>query len=138
MKTQTIASLLSLVFVAALAAGCNSDREVEAKGEVQAPAGSTASAVQIEFYDLVTAKDDQGAETTSAKLITTKKIDKPGSYSEKLTVTGDKVRIFALIDGDGDGKCTAGEAWASVESSINDDDTVTPPVLSLAAQPCPK
>ena len=52
MKIQHIASLLSFTVLATLAAACSGGRDVEARGEIKAPAGVTAQEVLIEFYDV--------------------------------------------------------------------------------------
>ena len=42
-------------------------------------------------------------------------------------------------DNNGDGTCSQGEAWATVEVSIKDDDTLaSSPVLELRQLDCPK
>lgn len=130
---KTIIRLAALVSLAAssLLAGCSDSREVEAKGEVQAPTGVSAKAVLVEFYDL---PKEQGGEEKKVDSIT---LDAPGAFSQKIDVSGDKIRVFALADLDGDGKCSAGEAWTSAEVRINDDDTLEPLTLTLRAQDCP-
>lgn len=132
MKTQRIASLLSFASVLALAA-CNSEREVETKGEVSLPAGSSAQAVLLEFYDI---PKEEGA---TEKKVDTLMLDKPGAFTRTVSVGGDKIRIFALADADKDGKCTQGEAWASAELRIKEDDSIeAPAVLELKTIDCPK
>jgi hypothetical protein len=135
MKTiHAVSSLVVALSLASLtlAAGCNGSREVEVKGETKAAAGATvAGKVTVEFYD-------QPTDTTEQeKLIDKLSLDQLGAFSKKLDVAGSKVRVYALADADADGKCTAGEAWASALATINDDDTVAPVQLQLSFQPCP-
>jgi len=133
MKTARIASLLSFVVaIAAFAAGC-SGREVEARGQVTAPAGQSAQAVVIDFYDL---PKEEGGEV---KKVDTLKLDKLGDFSKKISVSGDKIRIVAVGDANGNGACDNGESWDSIDVVVEDDDTVKPVALMLkTVTDCPK
>lgn len=131
MKTPRVVIFLSFALVSMLAA-CSEEREVEARGEVKDPSGVSAQAVVIDFYDLP--KEEGGEE----KKVDSLKLEKAGPFSHKVSVSGDKLRLFALADANGSGACDAGEAWATAEVAIMDDDTVTPAVLELRAQTsCP-
>jgi hypothetical protein len=44
--------------------------------------------------------------------------------------------VRAIDDRNGDGTCTDGEAWAEVEATVADDDTVEPVKLELTNAPC--
>jgi hypothetical protein len=133
MKIQRMTSFLSFAILSSLAVACSGEREIEVTGEVKAPTGSSIQAVTLEFYDLP--KEEGGEE----KKVDTLKLDKPGEFSKKVSVAGEKIRIFALTDANGDGKCSAGEAWATVEVSIKDDDTLAAPaLLELRQLDCPK
>ncbi|MCU0656379.1 MAG: hypothetical protein MUF64_14335 [Polyangiaceae bacterium] len=123
-----------LFFLGALASlvACSGGREVEVKGEVKAPTGSAEQAVLIEFYDV----PGEGAEE---KKVDTLSLEKAGAFSKKVSLEGDRVRVFALMDTDKDGKCSAGEAWATRDVSIQEDDTVAAAaVLELKATACPR
>ena len=133
MKIQHIASLLSFTVLATLAAACSGGRDVEARGEIKAPAGVTAQEVLIEFYDV---PKEEGAEEKKVDSMT---LAKPGEFSKTISVEGDKIRIFAVADANKDGKCSAGEAWATAEVSIKEDDTLaSSAVLELRQLDCPK
>lgn len=129
--TKIRMAFLSSFVVSALVSGC-SGRDVEAKGEVKAPAGTTVQSVQLDFYDVPEA---EGAEETK---ISTKKLDKLGSFAETISVEGSKIRVFALVDANSNGTCDNGELWAEASSAIKDDNTlVTPLSLELRQLDCP-
>jgi hypothetical protein len=50
---------------------------------------------------------------------------------------GDRLIARAIDDRNRDGACSAGEAWAEVETAINDDDSTDAIALVLSAEPCP-
>ena len=130
---RRIAALLSSLVLSCFAVACSGERDVEAKGEVKLPTGSSAQSVLVEFYDLP--KEEGGEE----KKVDSLKLDKAGEFSKTISVAGDKIRIFALADNNGDGTCSQGEAWATVEVSIKDDDTLaSSPVLELRQLDGPK
>jgi hypothetical protein len=83
----------------------------------------------VEFYDVL---DEETPERVHA--IT---LDTPSAFSEKVALEGDTVLIRAINDRDGNGACSAGEAWAEVRAPIKDDDTIDPVTLELGAQACP-
>ena len=121
-------SLLASVAAFALV-GCGSDRDVEVSGSVAASEAVSAP-ITLDFLDIV---DD--AETPKSVLVA--KLDALGEFKQTVSVTGDKVRVRAIVDNDGDGACSAGELWAEADAAIKDDDTVDPVALTLGHTACP-
>jgi hypothetical protein len=122
---------VSLVAVAALLGGCSSNRDVQITGEAKAPTSGMLSApITIQFFD-----EAQTDPKAPPALVVT--LEKPGTFDEKLSVNGDKVRIFALSDTNKNGACDSGEAWAQVEADVASDGTVAPVTLSLSTAACP-
>jgi hypothetical protein len=123
-------SLSLLASVAALGlAGCAADREVEVTGSVTS-AESVSAPITLDFLDVVEGED---APTS----VLTAKLDALGAFTQTVSVSGDKVRVRAVVDNDGDGVCSAGELWAEADATIKDDDTVDPVALALGHTPCP-
>jgi len=71
------------------------------------------------------------------KSVLTAQIDAVGDFTQKVSVSGDKVRVRAVVDMNNDGVCSAGELWAETDAPIKDDDTVDPVALTLGHTPCP-
>lgn len=124
-------AVLSSLFIALTSAACEPVREVDAAGEVLAPTGMDAQPVLLQFFDLP--RSPGGSETEVRSL----RLERPGQFTQRLSVSGDKIRVYALADGDGDGACSPGEAWTSVEARILDNDTLEPLTLTLRAHDCP-
>ena len=53
-----------------------------------------------------------------------------------MALEGNKLIVRAIDDRDGDGKCTAGEAWGETEAEVIDD-KVEAVSLSLGTAACP-
>jgi hypothetical protein len=124
--------LLALSTVLALSTGCSSSREVEVSGETtSSSAGALSSAVQIEIYEM------PGAEGAEQKLLTKLTLPKPGPFTTKIDVEGNKIRLFAVADVNNDGACTAGELLAEKEVTIDSSDKVEKVDLALASGACP-
>jgi hypothetical protein len=122
----------SVVLTTALLAGCGSSREVEVKGEVQAPSSiAVQGAIRVEFIDVT------GDETADSEVVHSVELTTPGAFDEKVSLEGDKVLVRAINDSNDDGECSAGEAWGEAEAEIGEDDTVVPLTLTLANAPCP-
>jgi hypothetical protein len=122
------------VFVCALGAlglfGCGNSRDVDVTGSVGAPAnGSVSGPITLEFFDV--------SGTDTPKSVARVQLDAPGNFDQKVSVSGDTVRVLALVDENGDGTCTTGELWAETDAPIDANDAVTPLTLVLAADPCP-
>ena len=60
----------------------------------------------------------------------------PGDFKETVALEGNKLIVRAIDDRDGDGKCTAGEAWGETEAEVIDD-KVEAVSLSLGTAACP-
>lgn len=111
---------------------CGSGREVEVTGEVSAPATAQIEGeIVIEFRDVID-------ENEKAEVVHTAKIDTLGAFSEKVSLEGSSVLVRAIADENGDGACSAGEAWGEKTAAIAGDDTVEPVAISLASAACPQ
>lgn len=114
-----------------LAVGCNSSREVEVTGEVTAASGTPVSGkILVDFRDVLDEEDEP-------KSVATTTIEGPGSFTQKGDFEGDAILVRAINDKDGNGACSAGEAWAETKATIGDDDKVAPVKLSLVNTACP-
>lgn len=123
-------ALVMVGLVGALAVGCSSARDVEVTGEVSAPASAGVEGkILLDFLDIVDA-----AETPES--VHTQTLDALGTFTATAALEGDKVRIRAINDKDGDGACTEGEAWAEVDAEIAED-KVADVKLELAVATCP-
>jgi hypothetical protein len=110
---------------------CGSGREVEVTGEVSAPASAQVEGeITLDFRDIV-------EEGRTPESVHTAKLTGPGAFAEKVSLEGSKVLVRALNDKNGDGVCSAGEAWAEQEVAIKDDDSVDPITLTLGTAACP-
>src|SRR5690349_7027910 len=87
------------LLLGSLALACSSGREVEVTGEVAAPASVTISGpIRVEFIDIV--DDAEGAEN---EVVHDVELAAPGSFTEKVSLEGDKVLVRAINDTDGNG-----------------------------------
>lgn len=114
------------------AVGCSSARDVEVSGKVTAPSTvTTGDKIAVQFLDVV-------GEGTDAKteLAQTAELKAPGDFKETVALEGNEVIVRAIDDRDGDGKCTAGEAWGEAKAKITDN-KVEPVSLALAMAACP-
>jgi hypothetical protein len=113
-------------------AGCSSARDVEVSGEVTAPSSLTVGdKVVLDFIDLV----GVGTDATQ-KVAHTAELKSLGDFKETVPLEGDQVRIRAIDDRDGDGACSAGEAWGEAQAEITDGKAVATGLM-LDAAPCP-
>ncbi len=111
---------------------CSSGRDVEVSGTVAAASGLTVGdKLVIDFLEV----EGEGEERTTS-LAGSAELDQPGDFKETVSIEGDKVLVRAIDDRNGDGKCTAGEAWGETEATIADD-KVEALALSLRAAACP-
>lgn len=123
-----VCAVLAVLSLATM--GCSSGRDVEVTGQVNAPASLTLDAkIHVDFVDVSADGEEEVAHTIS--------LDAPGSFAETVSLEGDRVLVRAILDKDGDGACSAGEAWASAEAAIAEDDTVEPVSLTLDTKACP-
>jgi hypothetical protein len=112
--------------------GCSSARDVEVSGKVTAPSSLTVGdQVVIDFIDVVGEGPDAEenvAHTTQLKLL--------GDFKETVALEGDRVLIRAIDDRNGDGACSAGEAWGQVQAAV-EQDKVEAATLMLGTAACP-
>ena len=128
MTNRLLASTALLLLALPLVA-CGSSRDVDVSGEVSAASSVSVDApIAVQFFDVL--EDEAPAQVHSISL------EAPKSFQAKVALEGDSVLVRAIVDSDGDGACSAGEAWGEVNATISDDDTVKV-ALELKAQPCP-
>jgi hypothetical protein len=114
------------------AAGCSSARDVEVSGEVTAPSSlAVGDKVLIEFIDVV----GEGGQAERSVAGTTA-LTSLGDFKETVPLEGDQVLIRAIDDRDGDGACSAGEAWGQTQAEVRDGKAVATD-LTLDTMPCP-
>lgn len=114
----------------ALAAGCSSARDVEVTGEVSAAQSAAVDGkILLDFMEI--ADDAEAPES-----VHTQTLDALGTFTATAPLEGDKVRIRAINDKDGNGACSEGEAWAEVDAEITED-KVADVKLELANAACP-
>jgi hypothetical protein len=127
---KLVASMFAAASLCSLT-GCSSSRNVEVSGEVSAALAGD-SKILLEFFDLTGEGDS--LERSS---VHTAELPAAGPFKETISVEGDKIAVRAIADADGDGKCSAGEAWAEQQAEISADDKVEPVTLQLARLACP-
>jgi hypothetical protein len=114
------------------ALACSSGRDVEVSGTVSAASGLTVGdKLVIDFLEI----EGEGEDRTMS-LAGSAELAQPGDFRETVSLEGDKVLVRAIDDRNGDGKCSAGEAWGESEATIADD-KVEAIALSLRAAACP-
>lgn len=112
-------------------AGCSNSRDVEVTGEVSAASGvATNGKIVLDFLDVI----DENETPKSVHSLT---LDAPGPFTATAPLAGDEVIVRAIADGDGNGACSAGEAWGEVAAQVSDDDTVADVKITLAPATCP-
>ena len=124
--------LVGVVGCTLCALGCSSGRDVEVSGQVTAPSTlSVGDKVVIDFIDVV-------GEGTDAKqsLAGSTELKMLGDFKETVSLEGDQVLIRAIDDRDGDGKCTAGEAWGESHAPVTQDKAAAT-MLTLGTAACP-
>lgn len=123
-------SVILVGLSAALLFGCSSARDVEVTGEVTAASSAGIQGpIVLEFLDLV-----DGEQVP--EVVHTQSLDALGGFTAKAPLEGDRLRVRAIDDRDGDGACTNGEAWAEVDADVENDE-VTGVKLVLASGACP-
>lgn len=120
------------VCLALSALGCSAGRDVEVSGKVTAPSSlSVGNKLAIDFLDVV----GEGTQTEKSIAHSTER-EGLGDFDETVALEGDKVIVRAIDDRDGNGQCTAGEAWGQTEANIVDN-RVEALTLTLGNAPCP-
>lgn len=112
--------------------GCSSARDVEVSGKVSAPSSLTVGdKVVVDFIDVVGEGSEE--ERTVAHV---SQLSKLGEFKETVPLEGDRVLIRAIDDRDGNGECSAGEAWGEVQAEISEN-KVEAASLTLSTAACP-
>jgi hypothetical protein len=123
---------VGLVCFAFVAVGCSSARDVEVSGKVTAPSSlAVGDKVVIDFIDVVGA----GADAKQSVAHTTQ-LASLGDFKETVALEGDQVLIRAIDDRDGNGACSAGEAWGETRAEIQDGKAAATSLL-LGTTACP-
>ena len=127
---RTKLAWISLLPLSLLAA-CSTGRSVDVTGQVSATAAIT-DPISLEFFE-------QQKGVTDAERVSIKQVElaATGAFTEKLDVNEDVLIAHALVDSDGDGKCTAGELWGEVKQEAKADGTFDAFAIALTADPCP-
>lgn len=116
----------------AFGAGCSSARDVEVSGKVTAPSSLTVGdKVVVDFIDVVGVGDD-----AKQSVAHTTQLAAPGDFKETVPLEGDQVLIRAIDDRNGDGACSAGEAWGETQAEVLHGKAVATSVM-LAMTACP-
>ena len=112
-------------------AACSTGREVDVTGEITA-AQAVAGPISVEFFEL--AKGVDNAQRVSIKKV---ELTQTGAFTETIQIGEDIVVAVALVDADGDGKCTNGELWGEAQQEAKADGTFAALQITLTADPCP-
>lgn len=108
---------------------CNSERDVEVKGTVTAPSSlMVGSSLHLEIMDADVENYPTRATATLAAL---------GDFQQTVSLEGDKVHVFVVDDRDGNGGCTAGEAWGITTAAVVGDKVEGISVTLAATGGCP-
>ena len=120
------------VCLALNAAACSSGRDVEVSGKVSAASSVTlGNKLVIDFMDVVGTGEER--EVT---LVHSAELTAAGDFQQTVSLEGDKVLVRAIDDRNADGKCSSGEAWGEVESTISGDKAQAI-ALTLGSAACP-
>ena len=92
---------------------------------------TTGNKLAVDFIDVVGEGD--ALEKSVAHSM---EMEALGDFKETVALEGNKVIVRAIDDRDGDGKCTAGEAWGEQEAEVVDD-KVEAVALTLGTAACP-
>jgi hypothetical protein len=118
--------------LALVAVGCSSGRDVEVSGKISAPSSvTTGNKLAIQFIDVV----GEG-ESLEKSVAHSMELQAPGDFKETVALEGNKVIVRAIDDRDGNGECTAGEAWGEKEAEVVED-KVEAVTLTLGTAACP-
>lgn len=132
MNYRKVWAVVGVGYMGLVAAGCSSGRDVEVSGKISAPSSvTTGDKLVVEFIDVVGEGD--ALERSVAHSL---EMDAPGDFTETVALEGNKLIVRAIDDRDGDGKCTAGEAWGETEADVVED-KVEAVTLTLGAAACP-
>lgn len=132
MNYRKVWAVVGAGYMGLAALGCSSGRDVEVSGKISAPSSvTTGNKLAIDFFDVV----GEG-EALEKSLAHSMEMEAPGDFKETVALEGDKVIVRAIDDRDGDGKCTAGEAWGEAEAEVVED-KVEAVTLTLGTAACP-
>jgi hypothetical protein len=78
----------------------------------------------------------ESGDTVDKSVAHSMELSAPREFSETVALEGEKVMVRAIDDRNGDGKCSAGEAWGETEAAIVED-KVEAVTLLLGTAACP-
>jgi hypothetical protein len=114
------------------ALACSSGRDVEVSGKISAPSSlMVGDKLVVDFLDVTGEGEERKTELAGSA-----ELKRLGDFKETVSLEGDQVLVRAIDDRDGDGKCSAGEAWGETEASI-ERDKVQAVSLTLGMAACP-
>ena len=114
------------------ALACSSGRDVEVSGTVTAASGLTlGDKLVIDFLEV----EGEGEDRTTS-LAQSSALAQTGDFKETVSIAGDKVLVRVIDDRNGDGTCSANEAWGEAEATIADDKAEALSI-KLSAAACP-
>ena len=107
-----------------LATACGATRDVDVTGEVT-PASNAAGddPIRLEFSERM--EPEKEGEEGKLELVHTATLEEAGAFDEKVPMSGDELFVVAVVDADGNEACTDGEAWGTIEATIDEDDGAT-------------
>lgn len=112
--------------------GCSSARDVEVSGSVTAPSSlQVGDRLVVDFIDVV-GVGSQATQTIAAKA----ELNALGEFKQTIALEGDQLRIVVIDDRDGNGACSANEAWGETQAEINQNKAEAAD-LNLGMGPCP-
>jgi hypothetical protein len=101
-------------------------------GKIMAPSTiTTGDKMVVDFIDVV----GDGADAKQS-LALKSELKAPGDFKETVSLEGDHVLVRAIDDRNGDGECSAGEAWGETQAAVTQD-KVEPVSLTLTTAACP-
>ena len=111
---HTLSSMFfsSLALAALTTTGCAS-REVTVSGTADAEAPLVGK-LKVRVYDL--------SDEKNPKFIQSIELEKLGPFTAKVNIDGDKVRLIAIDDANGNDSCDAGEQSEKMDATITDDE----------------
>lgn len=139
MTFQKPCFFFALATLSALSFGCSSGEEVHVTGSVSS---ALAGPIQVEIFEVA-----EDGEEPEGEPVLTLELAAPGPIDARPEIAGDRIRVRATQDVDGDGACSAGDAWAEAtvqvlrdgegDAEAEDSGANASVLLDLAVQPCP-
>ncbi|HYP87711.1 MAG TPA: hypothetical protein VEQ59_06150 [Polyangiaceae bacterium] len=124
-------AVMAAMGLAFWAGGCSGKRDVEVSGELKAASNvSVGNRLVVDFFDVLP-EGSEGATPDQHRVV----LGSLGEFEQTVSLEADQVDIRALDDKDGDGLCSAGEAWGRASAPI-EQDKASGVTLVLEEQTC--